>query len=241
MATPAAWTVPNCPSASGAWWTSPPKTSFRDIVGVSTEEFPRDAKLTRGNEINDRDSLEFVKLFDINGKEIRKDSPEAETSAVASIRRTTTAARLKAVYKTVDKLDAFMGMIAERHLPGTEFGELQLAIWKKQFEALRDGDRFFFGNDPGLSAIKRTFGIDFHKTLGDVIALNTDIRRGDLAKNVFLVQEAADGAAAAVDALPARRDGGGVPLLAVAATVPTRTVAARRRGNGRRRAGTPQR
>ena len=41
-------------------------------------------------------------------------------------------------------------MVAEPHVPGTEFGELQLAMWKKQFQALRDGDRFFYGNDPAL-------------------------------------------------------------------------------------------
>ena len=41
-------------------------------------------------------------------------------------------------------------MVAEPHVPGTEFGELQLAIWKQQFQALRDGDRFFYANDPAL-------------------------------------------------------------------------------------------
>ena len=44
-------------------------------------------------------------------------------------------------------------------MPGTEFGELQLAIWKRQFEALRDGDRFFYPNDPALPAIQRRYGI----------------------------------------------------------------------------------
>ena len=58
------------------------------------------------------------------------------------------AARLRAIYGNVNNVDAFTGMVAERHVPGTEFGELQLAIWKRQFQALRDGDRFFYGNDP---------------------------------------------------------------------------------------------
>jgi Animal haem peroxidase len=42
------------------------------------------------------------------------------------------------------QLDAFVGVVAEPHVPGTEFRELQLAIWRRQFEALRDGDRFFY-------------------------------------------------------------------------------------------------
>jgi hypothetical protein len=95
------------------------------------------------------------------------------------------AARLRGIYGTVDNVDAFAGMSAERHVPGTDFGELQLAIWKKQFQALRDGDRFFYQNDPGLSFIKNTYGIDFQNNLGDIIALNTDIPRAELPGDVF--------------------------------------------------------
>ncbi len=81
--------------------------------------------------------------------------------------------------------------------PGTEFGELQLAIWKKQFEALRDGDRFFYRNDPGLSLIRRYLGIDYRRNLGDIIALNTDIPRDELAENVFRIQPEAPATAGA--------------------------------------------
>ena len=80
-------------------------------------------------------------------------------------------------------------MISEAHLPGAEFGELQLAIWAKQFQALRDGDRFFYGNDPGLSLIKRRLGIDYRHSLGDLIALNTDILPGEISPDVFLLSE----------------------------------------------------
>jgi hypothetical protein len=76
-------------------------------------------------------------------------------------------------------------MMAEPRLPGSEFGELQHAIWKRRFEALRDGDRFFYANDPALRVIRARYGIDHRRTLGDVIAANTDVRRADLAYNVF--------------------------------------------------------
>jgi hypothetical protein len=59
-------------------------------------------------------------------------------------------------------------------------------MWRRQFQALRDGDRFFFGNDPNLTLIRLVYGIDFRRTLGDVIALNTDIPRNELEPNVFL-------------------------------------------------------
>ena len=73
-------------------------------------------------------------------------------------------------------------MLAEPHLPGTEFGELQLAIWKRQFEALRDGDRFFYLNDPYLSTIAQQYGIDYRHTLAEIIDMNTGV---SVAGNVF--------------------------------------------------------
>jgi hypothetical protein len=78
-------------------------------------------------------------------------------------------------------------MVSERHVPGTSLGELQLAMWKAQFTALRDGDRFFFLNDPGLKAIKQAYGIDFKNTLADLIAFNTDVPHNRLGNTVFLV------------------------------------------------------
>ncbi|HEU4421430.1 MAG TPA: peroxidase family protein [Pilimelia sp.] len=167
----------------------PAKTSFRSVTGESTESFPRDPELTPGREIDDPDSLDFVRLFDADGNEIELGSPEADSDAVTGIRRTTTAARLRALYGSVNTMDAFTGMISERHVPGTNFGELQLAIWKKQFAALRDGDRFFYGNDPGLSEIRQKYGIDYRVRLSQVIAANTDIPLDDLAENVFLAEE----------------------------------------------------
>ena len=73
-------------------------------------------------------------------------------------------------------------MLAEPHVRGTEFGELQLAMWKKQFAALRDGDRFFYLNDPMLASIRQKYGIDYHHTLADVIKMNTD---ADVGSDVF--------------------------------------------------------
>ncbi|MFC0112828.1 peroxidase family protein [Kibdelosporangium aridum] len=160
-----------------------PKTSFQAITGEATESFPADPELDPGNEINDPDSLDFIRLRDKNGREV----PAGSEEAVTGERRTTTAARLKALYGDVARLDAFVGMVAEPKAPGREFGELQTAIWQKQFEDLRDGDRFFYGNDPVLTMIKHKYGIDYRQNLGDVIARNTDVPRYDLAANVFRV------------------------------------------------------
>ena len=93
---------------------------------------------------------------------------------MVGIRKSTLAARLKAIYGSVDNLDAFVGMVSEKHVQGTEFGELQLAMWKQQFAALRDGDRFFYLNDPVLKGIEQLYGIGYRHTLAELIALNTD-------------------------------------------------------------------
>ncbi|MDT5035709.1 MAG: peroxidase, partial [Micromonosporaceae bacterium] len=167
-----------------------PKTSFSAITGES-EDFPTgDPKLLPGHEIFEPASLDVMSLTDKNGANIPLDSPAAATDAVNAVQRTTSAARLKAIYNgDLNSVDAFAGMISERHLPGSEFGELQNAIWAKQFTALRDGDRFFYGNSPVLDQIRTTYGIDFRRTLAQVIASNTDIPAAELQANVFKVAD----------------------------------------------------
>jgi hypothetical protein len=156
-----------------------PKASFTAVTGEVTPRFPIDRLLNRVRTIDDPDILDFVGLRDAEGEVVPLRSEEAREEAVVGIRRTTLAARLKAIYGSVDRLDAFVGMVAERHVPGTEFGELQLAIWSEQFEALRNGDRFFFLNDPLLPAIRARFGIDYRRTLASVIRANTAARVQD--------------------------------------------------------------
>jgi hypothetical protein len=187
------------------------KTSFTSITGESTESFPIDPLLTRGNEINDPNSLDIVALFDVNGNPT---TVEAD-NATRIVRRTTLAARLKAVYGSVSNLDAFTGMVAERHVTGSELGELQLAIWRDQFRALRDGDRFFYLNDPLQTFIRQNFGVDYRRTLAQVIAANTDVPLSELPSNVFRVPTTAAGATANVAPAPGtgtRVDAGSAPL-----------------------------
>ncbi|GAA3242897.1 peroxidase family protein [Dactylosporangium siamense] len=163
----------------------PARRTFRAVTGEASESWPGDPELSAGKEIDDPSALDFVALFDADGKRVDPSSEAAEASVTRGVRRTPLAARLKAVYGSVDRVDAFVGMVAEPHVRGTEFGELQLAIWARQFEALRDGDRFFYRNDPGLEMIRRVYRVDFRRNLGDVIALNTDIPRAGLAADVF--------------------------------------------------------
>src|SRR5262245_4861562 len=160
-----------------------PVRSFTQITGEATDRFPtNDPKIDPSDQIDDPNILDFTQLRDAQGNVIPLGSDEAQEDAVTGVRRATLAARLKAIYGSVDKIDAFVGMVSEKHVAGTEFGPLQLAIWKKQFAALRDGDRFFYLNDPVLNTIRQTYGIDYRHSLAELIKLDTG---ADVEANVF--------------------------------------------------------
>src|SRR5213593_1369718 len=159
-----------------------PKTSFVDVTGEATQSFPADPLIDAQDPINDPNILDFVELRDAKGNLVAPGSTQVEEEVVTGIRRTSLAARLKAVYGTVDRLDAFVGMVSERHVKHTEFGELQLAIWTRQFTALRDGDRFFYRNDPVLRFIDHEFGLDYRLTIAEIVKLNTGVT---LQRDVF--------------------------------------------------------
>ncbi|HKD99035.1 MAG TPA: peroxidase family protein [Micromonosporaceae bacterium] len=153
------------------------KSTFTSVTGESTDVFPA------GLGINSPSCLDIVAAFDIHGNPTTVDAG----NATRVVRRCTLAARLRAIYGTVSNMDAFTGMMSEKHVAGAEMGDLQLAIWKDQFGAARDGDRFFYQNDPLQSFIRQNFGIDSRKTLAQVIALNTDVPASSLPANVFRV------------------------------------------------------
>jgi hypothetical protein len=157
-----------------------PKHSYAAITGAKNSAFPHSRQIDRRDPIDDPDILDFTSLKDADGEDISLTSDDAGEDAVVGTRRSTLAARLEGVYGpgNVAKVDAFVGMVSEPHVNGTEFGELQLAMWKRQFQSLRDGDRFFYLHDPLLDQIKRKYGIDYRKTLAQVIRQNTgeDVR-----------------------------------------------------------------
>ena len=160
--------------------------TFKDITGESSETFPDDPDIDTNDPINDPDILTFTRL--LNG-----DGQPDEEEPVTSKRLTPLAARLKAIYGDVDRVDAFVGMVSEPHLKGSDLGELQHAIWAKQFQALRDGDRFFYSNDPDLKEIEQTYGLSYRRTLAHVVADNTDLTLDDLPADMFIVApESAD-------------------------------------------------
>lgn len=99
----------------------------------------------------------------------------------------TVAAALASVYASVNDVDMWMGGLCEPHLADSSMGELFTAIIVDQFERLRDGDRFYWENDPYFDTFSL---VDLDNLqLSDVIMWNTNIT--NLQSNVFFVPEPA--------------------------------------------------
>ena len=162
-----------------------PVSTFAEITAETTESFPTDPAIDAADPLNDPAILDVITFYDAEGNVLTQAEVDDGVLPVKMDRRTTLAARLKALYGSVDALDPFTGMIAEAHVEGTEFGELQLAMWKAQFTALRDGDRYFYLNDPVLGVILREYDIDYRQTLAEVIVNNSELTDEEVPANVF--------------------------------------------------------
>jgi hypothetical protein len=90
-------------------------------------------------------------------------------------------ARLSLAYTTVDEIDLWVGALAEDHVSGV-VGELVLWALTEQFEALRDGDRFWYKRTLTKWELREV------STLSRIIRRNTSIGK-ELQSNVFLVPQ----------------------------------------------------
>jgi len=164
-----------------------PQHTFTEVTGEASEQFPtEDPLIPPSNAIEDPHILDVTSLRNFYGEPVLPGSGER---AVSETRRTTLAARLKAIYGSVEDLDAFVGMMSEPHPPGSELGELQSALWRKQFEALRDGDRFFYANDPVLHEIAVNYGITYRHSLSELIEIDGKVSKRGYPADVFLAPE----------------------------------------------------
>jgi hypothetical protein len=96
--------------------------------------------------------------------------------------------KLQQLYGSVDKIDAFVGALAEDHVAGADVGPLTKAVLANQFTRLRDGDRFFYlnqhFNSEELSILQGT-------SLARVIEANTGLT--NLQSNIFFFKASISG------------------------------------------------
>jgi len=95
---------------------------------------------------------------------------------------------LEQAYGDVDTLDLWAAALAEDHLPGASVGETLQAIIADQFRRLRDGDRFWYENDPYFRTNVELLDQIHRITLVDIIRCNTPIE-GEIQDNAFTIKE----------------------------------------------------
>ena len=99
-------------------------------------------------------------------------------------RNDTLARNLRSLYRSINNVDLWTGVLAEDLIPGKSIGRLAHEIQRVQFEKLRDGDFYFFENDPFLPGeLRRTIR---DTRLSDIIKRNTAIT--NLQANMFFVR-----------------------------------------------------
>jgi len=108
------------------------------------------------------------------------------TSAAAFADITSDPARqaaLAQLYGNVDNIDPWVGILSEDRMAGVSVGMTLEAILTDQITRLRDGDYYFYMNDPYLSGYLKAKVM--HTRLSDVIMRNTSIT--SLQANVFFM------------------------------------------------------
>ena len=95
---------------------------------------------------------------------------------------------LEELYGDIDDIDLWVGLLAEDKKDGSSVGKTLHAILKKQFEDLRDGDRYYFEHDDHLRRQDRNRIRSIR--LSDVIKNNTGL--SSIQLNVFFAESCAE-------------------------------------------------
>lgn len=93
--------------------------------------------------------------------------------------------KLRQLYPNVNDIDLWVGALAEDKLPWASVGITHYAILWIQFTILRDGDRFYFENDPLFVDNYDWIDYFFETSLGDLIQFNTGL--SNIGWDVFFV------------------------------------------------------
>jgi peroxidase len=163
------------------------------LKGLAVEnQQETDLKMVDGMRVALLDAIDIQRardhgIPDYNTLRVAYGLPRAETFADITSDLEAQAALALAYGNNVDAVDPLVGVMAEDLLPGASVGALTAAGYLKQFERLRDGDRFWYEFDPDfdeaeLAALRST-------SLADIIRRNTGVT--NLRDNVFFVPEAA--------------------------------------------------
>src|SRR5262249_28697626 len=109
--------------------------------------------------------------------------------------------KLQQLYGSVDNIDAFVGALAEDHVPGADVGPLTKAVLVNQFTRLRDGDRLFYLNQFSSTQLQALMA---NSSLAMIIERNTGLT--NLQSNVFYFRASISGTVFADNNANGQRD-----------------------------------
>lgn len=138
-------------------------------------------------------------------------------------------AALQQAYGSVDRIDLWVGGLAEKHLPGSSLGQTFTRILVDQFSRLRDGDRYWYQGSLPADSLR----IVRDTTLAELIRRNSGLR--NLQPDVFSFRTAIGGTVFA----DGNRDGlrqpqeRGVPAVTVTLVTPAGDTVAETRTDPR--------
>ena len=96
--------------------------------------------------------------------------------------------QLASVYGNVNDIDLWVGGLAEDHENGAMVGQTIKTVLIEQFTRLRDGDRFWYQNDPFFRDNPENMKMISDTTLADVIKANTNLNDSKIQDDVFSCQ-----------------------------------------------------
>lgn len=98
---------------------------------------------------------------------------------------------LQEAYDNAQDVELYVGLLCEDHAPGKPMGPTLIALWKREFERLRDGDYYFYQNIFKYSDELRNYGPLKKLVNGggpkmrDIILYNTNIKDSDLPNDIW--------------------------------------------------------
>lgn len=147
-----------------------------NVVDLSVLDIQRgrDHGVGRLNKLRDGLGLETYDSFDDFGRKNGVDDA--------------TVAALKDIYDNrINTLDSIVGGLLERHVADSMLGETFTVLNVLQFEALRDGDRFFYLNRLSPELIEKVRSV----SLADIIERTTDVDH--IYRDAFLAHDRVGG------------------------------------------------
>ena len=99
--------------------------------------------------------------------------------------------RLLQVYDSLDDVDLWVGLLAEKHAPSKPMGKTMSKLLTNQFRQIREGDRYWYQNDPAFRRLGDLHSLGYTKRylrkrkLSNIITDNTGIDLDEISKNVF--------------------------------------------------------